>query len=206
MLIHSRTTRLDRTTTPWAIAPLPQHHRFIYVATGTGALVDNTTGWGNSGFGADALSANTTGMENTGIGDATLENNTTGSGNWRWALSLSLIRLALSYQLQGANTAVGYRALCYTGAEWGTGVGGDGNTAVGDRAMLYNVDGSFNCAFGLLALSTMERAIQRKYGNWQCAGYGLRTGIGMSTSVNRKWPGIPARVSTLTSTILTPRR
>jgi len=35
----------------------------------------------------------------------------------------------------------------------GHGTDGDGNTAAGDRAVLYNVDGSFNCAFGLLALS-----------------------------------------------------
>ena len=150
------------------------------VAMGTGALVDNTTGWGNSGFGADALSANTTGMENTGIGDATLENNTTGSGNVAVGAVALAYKTGASYQLQGANTAVGYRALCYTGAEWGTGVGGDGNTAVGDRAMLYNVDGSFNCAFGLLALSTdngeSDSSANTAIGNR--AGYGLRTGIG----------------------------
>jgi len=98
-----------------------------------------------------------------------------------WLLALpSAYSVGASYQFQGANTAVGYRALGYTGAPWGSGSGGDGNTAVGDRTMEYNVDGSFNCAFGLLALSAdngqTDSSANTAIGNR--AGYGLRTGIG----------------------------
>ncbi len=150
------------------------------VAVGTNALGDNTSGGGNSALGDDALSGNTTGMENTAIGDATLESNITGSGNVAVGGVALAYKTGASYQLQGANTAVGYRALCYTGAYWGTGVGGDGNTAVGDRAMLYNVDGSFNCAFGLLALSADNGATNgsENVAIGDRAGYGLREGIG----------------------------
>jgi hypothetical protein len=150
------------------------------VAVGTTALADNTTGWSNVAFGGDALSANTTGMENTAMGDVALESNTIGSGNVAVGSAALASRTGASYQLQGANTAVGYRALTYTGAEWGTGLGGDGNTAVGDRAMLYNVDGSFNCAFGLLALSAPngETDGSENTAIGDRAGYGLRTGIG----------------------------
>jgi hypothetical protein len=150
------------------------------VAMGASALQDNTTGWGNIAFGGDALSGNTIGMENTAMGDAALQNNSTGSGNVAVGAVALFYKTGASYELQGANTAVGYRALCYTGAEWGTGLGGDGNTAVGDRAMLYNVDGSFNCAFGLLALSAdngeTDAMANTAIGNR--AGYGRRTGTG----------------------------
>ena len=150
------------------------------VGVGTSALAHNTTGWSNIAFGGDALSGNTIGMENTAMGDAALQNNSTGSGNVAVGAVALFYKTGASYQLQGANTGVGYRALCYTGAEWGTGLGGDGNTAVGDRAMLYNVDGSFNCAFGLLALSAdngeTDSSANTAIGNR--AGYGLRTGIG----------------------------
>jgi hypothetical protein len=150
------------------------------VAVGDGALVDNTSGWSNIAVGGDGLSANTTGLENTAMGAAALESNTTGSGNVAVGAGALSYRTGASYQLQGANTAVGYYALGYTGAYWGTGVGGDGNTAMGDRAMESNVDGSFNCAFGLLALSAdngeSDGSANTAIGNR--AGYGLRTGIG----------------------------
>lgn len=150
------------------------------VAVGDLALLDNTTGWSNTAVGGDGLSANTTGLENTAMGAAALESNTTGSGNVAVGAGALSYRTGASYQLQGANTAVGYYALGYTGAEWGTGLGGDGNTAMGDRAMESNVDGSFNCAFGLLALSAdngeTDGSGNTAIGNR--AGYGLRTGIG----------------------------
>ena len=147
---------------------------------GTTALGNNTTGWSNTAFGGDALSANTTGMNNTAMGDVALESNTIGSGNVAVGSAALASRTGASYQLQGANTAVGYSALRYTGAEWGSGSGGDGNTAVGDRAMLYNVDGSFNCAFGLLALSADngETDSSENTAIGDRAGYGLRTGVG----------------------------
>ena len=150
------------------------------VAVGSNALGDNTTGGGNNAVGEDALSENTTGVENTAIGDAALQKNMTGSGNVAVGAVALFYKTGASYQLQGANTAVGYRALGYTGAPWGTGSGGDGNTAIGDRAMLYNVDGSFNCAFGLLALSADngETDSSENVAIGDRAGYGLRTGIG----------------------------
>ena len=150
------------------------------VAMGTSALVDNTTGGGNVAVGDDALSANITGGENTAVGDVALESNTTGSGNVAVGSETLAYSTGASYNLQGANTAVGYRALEYTGAPWVTGTGGDGNTAVGDRAMLYNVDGSFNCAFGMFALSADNGATNgsENVAIGDRAGYGLRSGVG----------------------------
>ena len=150
------------------------------VAVGTAALADNTTGWSNIAVGGDSLSANTTGLENTAMGAAALESNTTGNGNVAVGAAALASRTGASWQLQGANTAVGYSALSYTGAEWGSGSGGDGNTAMGDRAMEFNVDGSFNCAFGLLALSADngETDSMENAAIGDRAGYGLRTGIG----------------------------
>jgi hypothetical protein len=150
------------------------------VAVGTRALVDNATGWGNMAFGGDALSANTTGMENTAVGDVALESNTTGSGNVAVGSAALAYSVGASWQLQGANTAVGYSALSYTGAPWVSGSGGDGNTAVGDRAMESNIDGSFNCAFGLLALSS-DNGVTNGNENTAIgnrAGYNLRSGVG----------------------------
>lgn len=149
------------------------------VAIGFTALMNNTTGWSNIAVG-DGLTANTTGLENTAVGAAALESNTTGNGNVAVGAGALSYRTGASYDLQGANTAVGYYALGYTGAYWGTGLGGDGNTAMGDRAMESNVDGNFNCAFGLLALSApngeSDGSGNTAIGNR--AGYGLRTGIG----------------------------
>ena len=150
------------------------------VAVGDGALLDNTTGWSNTGVGGDALSANTTGLENTAMGAAALESNTTGRGNVAVGAAALAYSVVASSQLQGANTAVGFEALAYTGGPWVTGSGGDGNTAVGDRAMELNVDGSFNCAFGLLALNADGGATNgiENTAIGDRAGYGLRTGIG----------------------------
>ncbi len=144
------------------------------VAVGVRALVDNTTGWSNNAFGADALSSNTTGMSNTAMGDVALESNTTGSGNVAIGAEALASSAGASYQLQGANVAIGYRALTYA---TGTGSGGDGNTAVGDRALQLNTDGSFNCAFGLLALNNVTTGIENT-AIGDRAGYSLSTGIG----------------------------
>ena len=150
------------------------------VAVGSNALADNTTGAANIAVGEYALSGNTTGGDNTALGEAALQNNTTGSGNVAIGSVALFYRTGASYQLQGANTAVGYRAAEYTGAPWVTGSGGDGNTAVGDRALRLNVDGSFNCAFGLLALSAdnglTESSANTAMGDH--AGYGLLSGVG----------------------------
>ena len=152
---------------------------FQNVAVGTAALAYNTSGGANIAVGDDALRSNTTGMENIAMGDATLKNNTTGSGNVAVGSATLMYSIGASWRLQGANTAVGYRSLAYTGEDW-LSPGGDGNTAVGDRAMESNVYGSFNCAFGLLALTTDNGgtlgSANTAIGNR--AGYGLSSGIG----------------------------
>jgi hypothetical protein len=146
------------------------------VAVGTTALMNNTTGWSNIAVG-DGLTANTTGLENTAVGAAALGSNTTGNGNVAVGAGALGYRTGASYQLQGANTAVGYYALGYTGMEGGTGLGGDGNTAMGDRALELNIDGSFNCALGLLALGGLSDGIgNTAIGNR--AGFGLLRGTG----------------------------
>ena len=120
-------------------------------------------------------------MNNTAMGDVALESNTIGSGNVAVGSCGSReVELALRISSRAPTRPWAIRALRYTGAEWGSGSGGDGNTAVGDRAMLYNVDGSFNCAFGLLALNADngETDSSENTAIGDRAGYGLRTGVG----------------------------
>ena len=52
------------------------------------------------------------------MGDAALKNNTTGSGNVAVGSATLVYSIGASWRLQGANTAVGYRSLAYTGEDW----------------------------------------------------------------------------------------
>jgi len=91
-------------------------------ATGTGALLLNTTGEANTANGALSLLFNSSGEDNSAFGDRALLNNTTGNDN----------------------TALG------SGALHGNNTGGE-NTAVGTNALTTNTTGSFNIALGILA-------------------------------------------------------
>jgi len=89
---------------------------------GDDALINNTTGAGNTALGWRSLFSNTDGSFNTGVGGGALVLNNADS-----------------------NTAVGAAALLLntTGAE---------NTAIGTDALVFNDSGSNNTAFGAFAL------------------------------------------------------
>jgi len=96
---------------------------------GNVALIDNTTGFGNTAVGSLALAHNTTGNNNTAVGDVALVTNTTGSNN----------------------SAIGYAAL-----DLNT---GNDNTATGFGALTSNTTGSRNVATGSSALNNNETGI-----------------------------------------------
>jgi hypothetical protein len=96
---------------------------------GNVALIDNTTGFGNTAVGALALAHNTTGNNNTAVGDVALVTNTTGSNN----------------------SAIGYAALNLNT--------GNDNTATGFGALTSNTSGSRNVATGSSALNNNETGI-----------------------------------------------
>ena len=58
---------------------------------GLNALVNNTTGFGDTAVGGLALAENTSGNNNTAIGDVALFANTTGSNNWPSAMLRSIV-------------------------------------------------------------------------------------------------------------------
>jgi hypothetical protein len=91
---------------------------------GDNALINTTTGAGNTAFGWFTLFSNTEGSFNTALGAGALALNTT----------------------EDSNTAVGTAALLLN-------TGGISNTAVGRTAMLNNSTGSENTAVGVGALS-----------------------------------------------------
>jgi trimeric autotransporter adhesin len=111
-------------------------------ATGRYALYSNTTGYYNAANGYASLFFNTTGHENTATGDEALADNTTGN------LNVAAGRRALQNNTTGnENTATGFNALPNNST-------GNGNSAYGADALTI-VDGSYNSAFGTLALNSV---------------------------------------------------
>ena len=121
-------------------------------ATGTAALLLNTTGVNNTASGALALLYNSTGDDNTATGESALYSNATGSGNTatgRVALRGNTTGFgntatgggALLLNTTGArNTALGFRALWVSN--------GDGNTAIGHDAGIDLSTGDGNVCIG----------------------------------------------------------
>jgi len=108
-------------------------------ATGTGALLSNTTGNPNTANGAFALFSNTEGTFNTATGDRVLFSNTAGSNN------VGNGATALSNNTVGTdNTADGAFALVNN-------VTGNFNTADGTNALVHNTTGNNNIAVGFSA-------------------------------------------------------
>ncbi len=106
---------------------------------GLNALVNNTTGFGNTAGGALALAENTSGNYNTAIGDVALFTNTTGSNN------SAIGYAALNSNTGNDNTATGFGALF-------TNKAGSRNVAIGSSALNSNEAGSDNTATGVNAL------------------------------------------------------
>lgn len=150
-------------------------------AGGTGALFDNTTGFGNTAFGDSVLQFNTTGFYNTAFGDGALVFNTTGQQNTAFG------RVALVFNATGnGNTASGYNTLVNNNGSYNTATGasalsmnstGQQNTASGVNALDSNSTGSNNTAVGMWALSSNTN------GSYNTAiGYGADVASGNYTN------------------------
>jgi hypothetical protein len=112
-------------------------------ANGTAALEFNDTGSNNTAVGASALFTNTEGFDNTAHGAASLLENTTGHDNTGAGFS------ALRFNTTGFNnTGVGSGALEGNSP----GLTGSNNTAAGANALTLNTSGDNNTANGSGAL------------------------------------------------------
>jgi hypothetical protein len=144
-------------------------------AEGQSALLQLTTGSGNTAVGWFSLESVTTGSFNTGVGAGTLvlntgDNNTaTGTGallsNTAGVQNTANGAFTLLSNTEGSeNTAAGFQALLLnTTGSFNTANGvdalsnntiGSSNTAAGFQALLLNTTGSFNTANGINALSS----------------------------------------------------
>ncbi|HEY3863733.1 MAG TPA: hypothetical protein VGO59_17800 [Verrucomicrobiae bacterium] len=150
-------------------------------ALGSGALLNNTTGYENTGTGPDALFNNTTGFFNTAYGATAMELNTTGSSNTAVGLSAEFsnrtggANVGVGFSALYANTnglynvavgafalkntpndnaevAIGYQALMNDNTGGGF-FGTGGNTAVGFDSLMANTTGGENTAVGWVALT-----------------------------------------------------
>ena len=142
-------------------------------AMGFQSLVTNVTGDGNTAYGWRALFHNTIGNGNVAVGREALSQNTDAGDN----------------SVNGANTAVGFRALQF--ATTSGGVPGDANTGVGWLALQSNTIGQANTGVGSLALQAMtigqrnsgfgRRAMEFATGN-DNTGVGWRAGDNVTTA------------------------
>jgi hypothetical protein len=110
---------------------------------GDDALINNTTGAGNTALGWRSLFATTDGSFNTGIGGGALVLNN-GTSNTAVGAAALLLNTTGSF-----NTAVGTDALVLNDS-------GSSNTALGSLALENNVDGGGNTAVGVNALASHE--------------------------------------------------
>jgi hypothetical protein len=106
---------------------------------GLNALVNNTTGFGNTATGSLALVYNSSGNYNTATGDVALSSNTSGSNNAATGYA------ALTNNTGNDNTATGFDALFYN-------TSGSRNVAIGSSALFSNQTGGDNTATGVNAL------------------------------------------------------
>jgi trimeric autotransporter adhesin len=142
----------------FAFAPLPTHAQIGNTATGTDALLSNTTGSYNTADGYAALNGNTTGSHNTAVGFYALVANKTGDSNTANGDHTLFNNTAIRNTANGAsalysnttgeyNTADGAYALYFnTTGHW--------NTANGGQALYSNTTGAYNTATGFQALQS----------------------------------------------------
>jgi Chaperone of endosialidase len=147
---------------PWAqaVSPPPDGgYPNFTTAEGQNALLNLTTGSGNTAVGSFSLESLTGGSFNTGIGAGTLVLNTGDSNTATGAAALLLNTTGANNTANGTaalvnnstvedNTAVGAFALNSNTAS--------SNTAIGSNALLSNTTGANNTATGLSALGGNE--------------------------------------------------
>ena len=114
---------------------------------GDDALINNTTGGGNTATGFQALFSNTTGFSNTATGAGALHSTTTGNSN----TATGTAALGLN-TIGGSNTATGRDSLALN-------TSGTSNTATGFSALTSNRTGGINTATGASALTSNTTGI-----------------------------------------------
>jgi hypothetical protein len=114
-------------------------------ANGTAAMVFNSTGNDNTAVGAFALNVNTTGIDNTAVGSGALSSNTTpGTAGESSANGAVGVNALFSNTTGSGNGAFGVEALF-------SNTTGTCNVALGNAALLSNSTGSNNIAVGCAA-------------------------------------------------------
>jgi hypothetical protein len=108
---------------------------------GDDALINNTTGSGNTAIGWRSLFSNTDASFNTAVGSGALVLN---NGSFNTALGAAALLLDTT---GGNNTAIGTNAMVFNDT-------GSSNTALGAFALENNVDGGGNTAVGVIALAS----------------------------------------------------
>jgi trimeric autotransporter adhesin len=134
-------------------------------ANGTAAMVFNSTGNDNTAVGAFALNVNTTGIDNTAVGSGALSANTTpgnpGESSTNDAVGVNAL---FSNTTGSGNNAFGVEALF-------SNTTGFCNVALGNAALLSNSTGSNNIAVGCAAGSLATTGDNNIYiGNLGVAG------------------------------------
>jgi hypothetical protein len=123
-----------------AVSPPPDGgYANFTTAEGTNALLNLTSGAGNTGLGWFSLSSDTTGSFNTGVGAGALALNTADSNTATGAAALLLNTTGTENTANGAATLVNNST-------------GSFNSAFGAFALNNNVDGTDNTAVGVTAL------------------------------------------------------
>jgi BclA C-terminal domain len=134
-------------------------------ADGTAAMVFNSTGNDNTAVGAFALNVNTTGIQNTAVGSGALSSNTApgnpGESSANGAVGMNAL---FSNTTGSGNDAFGVDALF-------SNTTGTCNVALGNAALLSNTTGSENIAVGCAAGSLATTGDNNIYiGNLGIAG------------------------------------
>jgi len=145
------------------------------VALGNYALYSNTTGSNNTANGYTAMYSNTDGNENTAIGYLTLQANTEGDRNVALGGGFAPYTPGSALQINTTgsdNTATGGLIRNTTGF---------GNSAFGLYSLITHV-GSYNSAFGNLALATFMPGSSPNCTNSYNSGLGGSTGTYLSAA------------------------
>jgi len=136
-----------------ALSPAPDGgYPNFTTAEGQNALLNLTTGIGNSAVGSFSLFSNATGSFNTAVGAGALDLNTGDENTATGAAALLLNTTGV------INTATGVDALAFNDT-------GDANTADGAAALFNNIGGSDNTAIGFAALAYSNASFNTALGS-----------------------------------------
>jgi hypothetical protein len=130
------------------------------VFQGDDALLNNTTGSGNTALGWRSLFSNTAGSFNTGVGSGALALNSAAANSSTAVGAGALLLNTIGFE----NVAVGTDALVFNES-------GFDNNAVGAFALFNNVSGNFNNAHGRLTLgANVDGSANNAFGDQALSG------------------------------------